>query len=543
MRRTNPIMLLFFLFAVVAVFGGVSALKGGLFLARHEGDLLHLLDILFRMQAGQAPHLDFQTPIGALAFLPMVVFLKLGFGAGISIIYGQILVALCLLPAVWWVGVSRFGNRGAMAFGLVVLVFALALVHGETMTANSISMHYNRWSWALTYIVVALVMLQPKSERSGMVDGLILGAAMSALVLMKVTYVVALVPPVLAALAFRRQAKAFFVALLTSIVVFGLVTWIAGPEFWVAYVGDLLQVSQSSVRAKPSETFINVLASPAYLGGTLLGLAGVILLRQSGALAGGLLLLLFLPAFFFITYQNWANDPQWLILLAIILFALRPERPGVNGFGWNLANALNMTAVAALTFAAPSFLNMVYSPFKHAAIDTATYTQVLPRDTRHDDLQTMDVRANQVTARTQVDGFEYTPVTNGSGADAAAPTILLGEALPDCKLETGMVAWFDAIGQDLDASGLTTGKSIFVADILSSNWLFADLQPLPNGAPWLYSGLPGIEAADFLLVPLCANIPASRKLVIEAIAARPDLSLQEARRTDLYILLELTSPG
>jgi len=63
MERSNGARLFFFLTGLVVVLGAVTLAKGGLFINRHEGDTLHLTEILLRMGQGQWPHLDFVTPL------------------------------------------------------------------------------------------------------------------------------------------------------------------------------------------------------------------------------------------------------------------------------------------------------------------------------------------------------------------------------------------------------------------------------------------------------------------------------------------------
>ncbi len=71
---------------------------------------MHLLQILLRMSEGQMPHLDFVTPIGILAFLPIVVFMKAGMDVGQAFMFGQVLVGALFFPAIWWVAMSRLGG-------------------------------------------------------------------------------------------------------------------------------------------------------------------------------------------------------------------------------------------------------------------------------------------------------------------------------------------------------------------------------------------------------------------------------------------------
>jgi len=150
------------------------------------------------------------------------------------------------------------------------------------------------------------------------------------------------------------------------------------------------------------------------------------------------------------------------------------------------------------------------------------------------------VRANAVDGLVALDG-------PGSGLEdraelaerSEARTEFLGEVLPECGLQAGLIAWFETITADLEANGVTPDARLFAADLFSSHWLFGDLSRLVKGAPWYYGGLPGFESADYLLVPLCPTSVSTRKLILEAVQERaPDLT--EVRRTQLYVLYEIT---
>ena len=99
----------------------------------------------------------------------------------------------------------------------------------------------------------------------------------------------------------------------------------------------------------------------------------------------------------------------------------------------------------------------------------------------------------------------------------------------------GHTTVFNTIVQDLEGAGFAQGQQLMVADLLSSYWMFGDLQPLRNGAPWHYGGLPGFENADYLLVPLCPIETRSRQQILEAVE-HSGVTLTEIRRTPLYIL-------
>ncbi len=539
MSRPNPAFFGAFLIAVWAILGGVTLFKGGFFLAKHEGDTFHLLQIVFRMVDGEWPHLDFMTPIGIMAFAPIAVFVELGSGIGHAILLAQMLVALVLLPAVFWTGWSRLGSPLAYLFGLTMLVLVLALVHGEAERSVSISMHYNRWAWAVSYVAILLAILPPRAPRSDIADGAIIGLCMAFLMLCKMTYFAAFAIPVVAALLLRRAWRSLGVAVLAGLGVCVAITMLAGIDFWPAYLGDLLTVARSDVRPQPGQGLKTIVGAPAYLGASMTLIAGVILLRQSEEKLLGLMLLLLAPGFFYVTYQNWANDPQWLMLLAILLLVPRPEPDLVNGLGWNMQRALAICATAALAFAAPSFLNLLYSPFRHLSLTEDEYVPMLAAQPRHHDLRTRVVRANRVDGKVALD-------RPGSGLESRAElaerdeerTEWRGEVLPDCELTLGLNAWFETVAADLEASGYG-GAGIFGADIFMSYWLFGDFDRLENGAPWYYGRLPGFEDAEYLLVPLCPSSPTVRKEVLAAIEDR-EVALTELRRTPLYVLYKIS---
>ena len=536
---SRPIALFGFLAAVIAALGGVALMKGGFYIAKHEGDTLHLLQILFRMMDGETPHLDFMTPLGILSFWPMVLVLKAGVGVGQAIILSQILVALVLLPAIFWAAYSRFDTALGYFFGLVSLVLILALVHGEAQPSLSISMHYNRWAWALAYVAIVLAVLPGMTARNPTLDGVIIGLALAALVLIKVTYVMAFGLPIVAALVLRGALRSLFVAFVAGVVVLAVVTLAMGVDFWMAYIQDILTVAASDTRPQPGAPLKAVIGEPQYLGGSLVLFMGVVLLRQAKQDVLGLVLLLLVPGFFYVTFQNFGNDPQWLMLLAILLLAPRPEAELVNGFGWNMPRALGVAAMAAIAFGAPSFLNLAYSPFRHASVSISQYSPILPRNAAHRDLQVRTVRSVRVDGKIGLD-------VPGSGLEAFAEdakrldsrVVFQGEVMTDCELELGISGWFNAVALDLEASGFG-GSTIFAADNFNSLWIFGDIARTKGGAPWYYGGLPGIESADHLLVPICPASQGIRKRILEKITEL-GIEVREVHRTPLIILYVLT---
>ncbi len=538
MQKRGSIAFGGFLLALWAGLSAVLLAKGGLYIAKHEGDTIHLIDMVIRQSQGAWPHLDYMTPIGWLATAPIALFVGHGWGIGMAYLAAQVLFAAALIPAIWWVGVSRLQTGWAMVFGAVCIWLCLAMVHGEAQPSLSISMHYNRWAWAQAFLAIAIVFLPSVGRRSQVADGLVLGLTVAGLALIKVTYVAAFFPVILLALLMHRQWRALLVALATGLAIVAAMTLAAGAGFWAAYLGDLFAVTGSETRAQPGHSLYGVIAAPAYLGGSFAALAAVVLLRQAGRDREGALLLLLVPGFFYVTYQNYGNDPQWLYLLGILLFALRPA-PGVtNTAGWDMRQALTLAGCAVFMLGLPSALNLAFSPFRHFNAPAAAHLPLFPRSAEHGDIHVLIERNRDPAGNIRLPALASAVAV--ADADGPQPTVLKGEELPLCRLSGGTVTVFDGIARDLEAAGFA-GKAIFGADLLTSYWLFGDFQRLEGAAPWRYGGLPGIEGASHLLVPLCPMDGRARRSVLEALEAR-GIGLAEVHRNDVYQLYEL-QPG
>lgn len=520
---------------VLVVLAGPVLWQGVFYIGKHEGDTLHLVDILARLAEGQAIHREVMTPLGIMAFAPMHWMGPAGLGLdfGHAILASQALMAALILPAAVWVGLSRLSTGAAVLFAGVCMVFCVALVHGEAQIEPSISMHYNRWAWAVAFCAILVALLPPVHRRSALADGLVIGAAMAFLALSKVTYFVAFAPAITLALVLRREFGTMGWAMVAGLAVAALVTAWQGVGFWPAYLGDLMTVSASEVRPQPGDPLAQVLGAPSHIGITLAGLAAVVLLRQAGALQAGLVLMVLLPGCVYVTFQNYGNDPQWIILLPFILWALWPAEGARNPAGWDLRTAAGALTAACIAFSAPSFLNLAYSPFRHLNAEAETSTALIPGVTS---LRQSETRAYRVMAKVPlaVEGARFARYADRAGIEPAP--VLLGADLPQCRQEMGLKGFFEAAAQDLEGAGFA-GSGIYFADLFNSIWLYGDFRTLEGGAPWYYGGLPGWEDADYLAVPLCPAASKVRRMVLEALEAR-GVELREVWRSETLVLLE-----
>lgn len=430
--------------AFVTLMAAVTFWPGAYYIRLHEGDTLHLISILLRMEEGQRPHLDFMTPIGALAFAPIVLFMKAGFGVGTAILAAQYLVVALLAPAIWWVALSRYPGRLAWLFAGVAMTLILGMMFGGTEASVSISMHYNRWAWAVTFVVVSAALLPVIGRERPRIDGLILGAGAAALVLIKLTFFVGVVPAIILLLLLRRDWITLVTALSVGLLVAVSVVFWAGFDYWLAYLRDLLVVASSDGRSQPSESYGATAASPAYLGASLLALAAVVILRRSGARMEGLALLLLYPGFVLVAWQNWGNEPTWLWLLGLLLMALRPTIADLGGFLKGRA-MLTIVAAMALALSFGPMVNMLLSPFRHLATDKSKYVALVPGDRHLADLLTVKTRALRLDGRVPllVPGAEDAPWNDAEVRDE--PAVLAGEVLASCEAP----AWYvDLDGRD-----------------------------------------------------------------------------------------------
>ena len=543
MRHKQLWRLSAFALIVMAVLGGVALAKGGFYLGMHEGDAIHLAEIVLRMADGQWPHLDFMTPLGVLSAAPIALFVQLGFGIGHAILLAQVLVAALLAPFAIAVAWRRLD--GWLAYGFVgyVLLLCLALVHGGDSASPSISMHYNRWAWAIAYVVLLQVLIAPRGRAPGAAEGVATGLGLAALALIKMTYFVTFAPVVLVGLIARRWWRALAVALFAGLAVVAVVTLLAGTFFWRAYLSDLVVVVLSATRERPGDAFADILGGSGYLAANLALIGVVILLRKAGHMTEGLLLFLLYVPFAYVVFQNYGNDQQWIVLAFLSLVALWPPDAAERMFGLRQAQWALVAAGVLAGAGYASVQSLVTSPFRHLALSTADMRPLIGLPGQ-DDLYASRSRMVATRANVALDGPEWRVASlaetdSGTEEEDAPTTLPGGEVLDDCTLQGGFITWLAAAAGDLERSGFA-GKRVVAADIYGPFWLYGDLAPVPRAAPWYYGRLPGLKSADYVLVPQCpVSSKARRKFLQEMDKA--GWSGHEVRRTPLYILMEMSA--
>jgi hypothetical protein len=530
MKHVNSILLFSILAISAAVFSGLTLLKGGLYLGKHESDILHLLDILHRMHLGAQIHVDFQTPLGIFAFAPIHWISSLGFELGASFAAAQAVLALALLPALYWIGVTRLGSVSAVFFGVSVLAIVTAMVDGQIDPSSSISVHYNRWAWALAFTALGISVLKPR-QTAPLFEGVMVGLCMAGLALLKVTYFAGFAIPVIVGLLAYGNGRALVVSVATGGLVAAVVTLGMGMDFWSAYLGDLLRVAESTNRPYPGASLADLVGSHRFLAISVVAFMACVVLRQSRQGKAALLLFLCVPGFYYVTFQNFGNDPLWLVFVVVFLMAHRPERDSRNGLGWEIRGTAALIAGAAMAIVAPIYLNILTSTLRHFVVDTAQYAPFLPEVAS--DIQTANLRSKTVTAIVRV-GADDPALAPYVEAIPDEVTRLAGVEFRECQLKIGTVSMMQGIGADVAKIVPAEGGRLYVLDVTSAYWIPAKMAAVEGSAPWYYGGLPGFAAAEYLLVPQCPSVLSLRNAMIKETKAREGVTLSLMKETDLY---------
>ena len=512
-----------FLLVLLAIIGFAMGFPTQVGISGHEGDLFHMIDAGLRMSNGEIPHLDFMTPLGILSIAPMALFLTLGFAGGKAALLSNLLVAVLIAPAVWWVGQTRLQGWLRMVFGAAMLILAAALIYGGSSAATSLSMFYNRWAWAIVFILlVGIIWPAPDGERAGKL-GLLVGIGLSLLALTKMTFFVAFAPAIAVVLLVQGRLAVAGIAAIIGAIVFAITTMMLGFPFWQAYAQDLLQVALHSQRTQPGENLISTLSAPKFIAGSIALVGTIIWLRKTGQPKLGLFLLLLAPGFVVTTWQNWGNDPKWLFFVALLVLSNLPSLPRAREQGLVLAT------IAAVAIA-PTMMTMTFSLSRSIFVDWSTFGRIVDTGPISDIL----LRKERLE--------ESDIVQAAPGLDNGEPLRAFnGVTVPECSLNDGLVRLSAAYAQNIAARDGADGAGVFLADLVNIIPLISDLRMLKGGAPWYYGGDPGFDDADYVILPKCPLSVEARAKAMDALEAS-ELQLELVEETPLMFLFAVNRP-
>ncbi len=511
-------------------------LPSRLMITGHEGDLMHMLDASLRMASGELPHVDFMTPIGVLGFAPVAGFLALGFAVGKATLLADSAMLGLMLPVIWWLGVTRLSRGQAHYFAIVMIVMMMAVVYGGDTPTISLSMYYNRWGWGLTFLLLVTILFPPRRRLGeGWVAPLVIGGCMAALAMLKVTFFVSLLPAVVLILLAQKQGALLLKAMAVGLLAGGaLLAWF-GPDFFLAYLDDLLTVTKpSSSRVNAGASLTDVVASAKTMMTSVILFAAVVIFRKSGRMTQGLVVLLLAPAFAYITYQNWGNDPKWLHLMVLYVWANLPEAGSRPVFGIPARQGALMLIAAAVTLVLPSMINMGGTPFRVVAADAEDFAP-LELKGGVSDIWLPERRVEDIITVQALEGWPTL-------SPKLEPVVINGQTFPDCKLDNSLMAQYFGMARQIEALDNVRGRPVLVADVLNYLWLVGDVARVPGAAPWYYGDDAGLAGAAFLAVPLCPVKPDLRSAMLGQVEAE-GYGLEEVYRSELMVLYGLVKPA
>lgn len=530
--------------AVYLIQAAVLLLPGALIIQSHEGDALHAIAGALLVATGQIPHVDFMTPLGIGAFAPVALFLALGYSAATSFVLAELLVALLLMPLLVWVAYSRLAGGWRAFMVVTVMLLATAVTAGGVDRHLEISMYYNRWAWCVAIIVCLQILLPPHGGRgAGWPDAVCLGVGLALLALTKVTYFAGLAPACAVYFFLGRDWRGVLLTVAGAVACVAVVTvWVGGPAYWLKYVENLHFVSQSDVRPHPrdAEQFLQQFDT-FFLISILI--FSILRLWNTGSVRAAVCLLFLAPGLLYIAFQNFGNDPIWLLPLALVMLTLAPAA-GRNGSADD-RTSFQVIAIICLAGFAPVALNLFTSSLRMALADRRNLYEVplaradssgifLPATgflvlDSTDRISTELLPPGWESRRSELEKVREDEHTKDQ------PLSFQGREIPFCRSDRSF--FWTHVARELEALPDVRGKPVMLADLGDLLWLFGDIRKTPGSAIWYYGGEYGLEFLNYLVVPKCAVAAGSRNALLTEIQNR-QIELALIRETELYFLYQ-----
>ena len=273
-RRALPLAPL--LFGLALVCAALLALPGRTVTTIYVNDLLIFLDGAHRILWGQVPNRDFHTALGPLVYLLPAAALALTGSPGAAMPIAMAAWILLLAPAIVHVATTRLRPPLALAAGaLLILMVAVPMNLGESVTALSFAMFYNRVGWAALGALL-LMYLTPAAPapRQGTRDVACATFLTLAMLYTKVSYG-AVAVGFLVFLLLDRAHRDVAATALVLVAAAGLLVELAWGGT-AAHVADLALASRVSGTTPTAREFVDI---------ALRDLPGLVLFALAGALA------------------------------------------------------------------------------------------------------------------------------------------------------------------------------------------------------------------------------------------------------------------
>lgn len=175
---------------MASICAAMLALPGQTETTKYLNDLLIFLDGAYRISVGQVPNRDFHTALGPLTYyIPAAGYWLTG-SLGAALPVGTALFIMLIAPVMAYVLDSRMRPVVALPFAaLLLLILAVPINLGESVTALSYGMFYNRLGWGV--LALLMVMYLPPNgiyRRGRLLDSLSAALLVTILIYMKISY-------------------------------------------------------------------------------------------------------------------------------------------------------------------------------------------------------------------------------------------------------------------------------------------------------------------------------------------------------------------
>ena len=299
---------LFAVLPVVCLFIGLATmqtLSEGILIESYFVDTLFVLDMVSRMASGEVPHVDFTLHLGAL---PFSLINALSSNVLDGFFRAQYVLSLLLMCIAFWVGVTRLKPILTSFLALIILITTTSLAPSFDHQITP-ALFYNRWAWAIATLFLVLVLVEPRKGTSSLLDGVVCALLVMALLMIKITFFVALAPVGVLALILQKRMQAIFITFVASVVIVVVIAAFWGPSFWWHYFANLVWVADNPVRVAPGRTLWNMVLAPEFLAlsVTYLAFVGLVFATAGPAKAG--LFAIAGVCLCYVQYQNFAQVP------------------------------------------------------------------------------------------------------------------------------------------------------------------------------------------------------------------------------------------
>jgi hypothetical protein len=319
------------LVAAASIFVLLLILPGKTYATQNTWDLLIFWDGADRVIRGQIPNREFHTPLGPLGYLLPALGLWISGSLGGMMPVATGLFALLLVPVLIYACLSRLPWAYALAFGLYILILALAPAHiGDLAPRPTFGMFYNRFSWALLSLLFLFVLPRRSFGRDWM-DALAMAALAVLIFYLKISYAAVAGAFLLALAAFPHARRAAVGAALLAIIAL-----VAVELFWSEtenYIRDIRMAGAASGPLRGG--LLGIVASVVNNLAACYLFASVMLLAFfSRARLDFLLMCLFMGgAGIMLANQNYQGPGILTFVPAALIAALAPRRGSSASIG------------------------------------------------------------------------------------------------------------------------------------------------------------------------------------------------------------------